>query len=113
MTDPPGFLRWWAEYPGYGTRKKGRAKCARIWHRKGLEPIAEQVIACLRRCKASHDWTKEGGKYTPGPQPWLNATPWETDPAEQAAGTSPEGDGGFVHCDFTPEQIRAMAEADA
>jgi hypothetical protein len=83
--EPGGFTKWWNAYPSYGTRKKGRDKCLQIWIRKTLEPLATQIIASLDRCKASADWLKEGGKYIPGPAPWLNDTPWKTKPSEQGA----------------------------
>jgi hypothetical protein len=77
--EPIGFQTWWKEYPSVGTRKRGRAKCLRIWRRMKLEPIASHVLGALRRCKASQDWLKQGGQYIPGPEPWLNDTPWETE----------------------------------
>jgi hypothetical protein len=77
----PGFMRFWSEYPAH-ERKVGKSACARLWKRKKLEAITEQVIASLERCKASRDWTKNGGEFIPGPASWLNKTPWETDPAE-------------------------------
>jgi hypothetical protein len=79
--EDPGFAGFWKEYPR-GERKQGKAKCLRHWKRAGLEPIAEQVIESLQRCKASYDWTKNGGEFIPLPLTWLNRAPWETDPAD-------------------------------
>lgn len=89
----PGFDSWWKQWPAH-ERKTGKSECRRKWERKGLETIAEQVIAALGRCKASRDWTKDDGAFIPMPMSWLNKTPWETSPNETTAprGTAaPEG----------------------
>lgn len=91
-SESPGFSRWWAEYPPHD-RKIGKAQCLRIWTRRRLEPIAEQVIAALQRAKGSAAWQKNGGEFVPLPTTWLNQTPWETKPSEQVR--APEGANGM------------------
>jgi hypothetical protein len=81
----PGFDRFWAEWPAT-PRKQGQSPCRRHWFRKELEPIAEQVITSLRRCKASSGWRKDGGQYIPKPVNWLKDCPWENSAETVAAG---------------------------
>jgi hypothetical protein len=88
----PGFDSWWKEWPSH-ERKTGKVDCRKKWAAKRLEPIADQVIASLRRSKASRDWTKEDGAFIPQPLTWLNKTPWETDPGELQP-AAPEGANG-------------------
>lgn len=92
--DCPGFRRFWQAWPQGHFRKKGKTKCLRVWKRAGLEQIAEQVIDAVERWKASPDWLKENGQFIPGPLPWLNDTPWETDPAEMAVAAANAGSSG-------------------
>jgi hypothetical protein len=87
----PGFDRFWHEWPSHH-RKRARSKCLRLWRRLKLEPIAAQVIGALRRDKASRQWAEQAGRFIPGPEPWLNDTPWETDPAELGSPAAPEDD---------------------
>lgn len=87
-----GFDRFWAEWPSHH-RKRGRSKCLRLWRRYRLEDIADSVLAALRRDKVSRQWAERDGQFIPGPEPWLNDTPWETDPAEIVSPASaPEDD---------------------
>ncbi len=105
-----GFDRFWAAWPKHH-RKVGKSKCLRLWKRLKLESVAEQVIAAVRRCKASPDWTKENGQYIPMPHSWLNKTPWETDPTEL------EGEDDLYSNGFTPapvtDEILALLDAPA
>jgi hypothetical protein len=107
--EPDGFVAWWKAYPP-GPRKVAKSKCRREWQRRGLERIAEMVIAALRRSKASRDWTKQGGQFVPLPMTWLNRTPWETEPAEMAEqapdGAQDESSNGFHGRTPTPEELR-------
>jgi hypothetical protein len=69
----PDFEAWWQEYPE--RRKTGKPKVYQKWRalKKGkkLLPL-DQMLAILRAQKQSHDWTKDGGDYIPGPYPYLN-----------------------------------------
>lgn len=94
---PAGFTEFWTEYPNIESRKRGKAKCRRKWERERLEQSAAEIVASLRRCKASRDW-REG--FVPLPMTWLNDTPWLTDPADAARVRD-------------PGEARAKAQADS
>lgn len=98
------FDSFWKEWPKH-ERKVGKAKCIRVWKRMKLDPLAEQVIACLRRCKVSQGWVKENGKFIPMPMSWLNDTPWLTDAAEMVASSAPSLESARAKLD------RELAEA--
>lgn len=106
-----GFAAFWSEWPKH-ERKKGKTKCWRKWCRDNLEPVAEQVISCLRRCKVSRQWAKDGGDFVPLPMSWLNDTPWETDPAEMVGGEPEESNAdpvtGFVRRKVSEAELQAM-----
>lgn len=82
--DPPGFARFWSIFPD--RRKAGRAECRRIWERRDLEAIADDVVAGVERWKASDDWARESGRYIPGPAPFLNGAKWEANPPPRTGG---------------------------
>lgn len=84
----PGFDRFWKAYPRR-SRKVDKTGCLRRWRRKGLENIAEQVIAGLERWKVSEDWTKQGGAFVCMPSVFLNQRRWEASPA---SAETPSGD---------------------
>ena len=90
---PPGFLAFWAEWPKH-ERKKAKSKCARFWKRRGLERIADQVVAAVKRFKTSPGWRRQCGQYIPGPEPWLNVESWEvpSDALVPRDEESPDGD---------------------
>jgi uncharacterized protein YdaU (DUF1376 family) len=73
------FDAFWEAYPDI--RKTDRKKCVVVWQRNKLDDVADKVMAGLEAWKASNDWTKEGGKYTKGPLPWLRGEYWLTPPA--------------------------------
>jgi hypothetical protein len=107
---PPGFVRFWSAYPA-SVRKVGKTQCLRLWKRAGLETMADRVIAALSRSRASRDWNREAGAYVPMPSTWLNRTPWETDPAEQADGVPVDEDRyspGFVPRRYTAAELDEM-----
>ena len=88
--DSPGFASFWSAWPKH-FRKVGKSNCVRIWSRKRLEPLTEQVLKSLERCKASLDWKKENGQFIPQPASWLNDTPWETDPGDLVGAAPSDG----------------------
>lgn len=79
----PGFQVFWSEYPEC-ERKVNRTGCERRWRRLGLESVAEQVIAGLRRWKASDSWQRG---FVPLPMTWLNQERWKA-PAGSANGAA-------------------------
>lgn len=81
----PGFSAFWDEYPDC-ERRVDRAACLRHWHRAGLESVAEQVMAGLRRWKASETW-KRG--YVPLTLTFLHQKRWETNVGTNGSSESP------------------------
>lgn len=74
-----GFAEFWKRWPS-GARKKGRSKCEKHWRLNKLDRIADDVMRGLSRWLASEEWAKDGGKFIPGPHPWLNDQAWEAEP---------------------------------
>lgn len=102
-TEPPGFANFWREWPSH-PRKKGRSKCLRIWESRGLESMSPRIARALECFKASRDWTKDGGQFMPGPEPWLNDESWEV----PLSSLAPEGEDD--DCGATPEMIEATRD---
>ena len=44
---------------------------------KGLEAIADRIIAAVEIAKTTADWRKDGGQWIPQPKTWLNQSRWE------------------------------------
>lgn len=66
---PSDFQTFWAAYPN----KTGKGAALKAWDRtKKARPSSEIVLAALERCKASDQWTKDGGQFIPHPATWLN-----------------------------------------
>lgn len=101
---PPGFLRFWSEWPK-SERKKGKAQCLRIWRRKALEKIAEQVIQSVRQHKTCRAWLKNGGEFIPGPLPWLNQGGWEAPVVPAAPEGAKPDEHGFVRAEVTQDVL--------
>lgn len=80
--DSTRFDEFWEMFPK--DRRDGREKCRKVWASKGLEAIADDVIAGLKRWLASEDWAKDGGKFIKGTIAWLNAGKWEAFPKPAA-----------------------------
>lgn len=112
---PPGFLRFWAEWPSH-FRKKGRSKCLRIWIARGLEEISKKVVDAVRLHKVSAEWNRNDGQYIPGPEPWLNDEAWEVPQEALFPGSKKtEGWDDITHPNYeppplTPEQEKDLAE---
>lgn len=82
--EPDGFKEFWEAYPN----KVKKPKAMAIWRR--LKANHADVMAGLRRWKASEQWTKHNGKYVPHPTSWLNAEGWNDAIAGEAVPLSPE-----------------------
>lgn len=65
-----GFDEFWSAYP----RKVSKPDALKVWKR--TKPDVAEVLAGLKRWKASEGWTKEDGKYIPYPATWLNRGQW-------------------------------------
>lgn len=80
------FPEFWTAWPS-GQRKQGRAKCAEVWKRKGLNLKADAILAHVRAMAASESW-RQG--FDPMPLTYLNGQRWDgADPAATAPGEKP------------------------
>jgi hypothetical protein len=74
-----GFERFWAARPR-NHRWTAKAKALDKWSALGLEARADDVIRSLEAWKVSHEWTKDGGQFICGAEPWLNQEKYEICP---------------------------------
>ncbi|HEY3434285.1 MAG TPA: DUF1376 domain-containing protein [Solirubrobacterales bacterium] len=73
-----GFLAFWDAYPD-GKRSK-RAEAWATWQRDELEEYASTIVKDVNTRKAEHwGWIKDGGKFIPGAQVYLNGRRWNDD----------------------------------
>jgi hypothetical protein len=76
-----GFDLFWQAYPN----KTGKDDALAVWlggKTKAGRPIPplDIALAALERAKASHDWTKDNGRYIPNPATWLRQGRWQDEP---------------------------------
>jgi hypothetical protein len=72
--DITSFEDFWSVYP----KKNERKKCAAIWKRRALDDIGAMIVADVEsRLLSDGKWIKDGGKYVPYPQTYLNGDRWE------------------------------------
>ena len=88
--EPPGFVVFWEARPrapdgSNHPRWTARAKALAKWLSLGLESRAPEVIRSLEAWKVSHEWTRDGGAYLAGVEPWLNGQKYETCPPPAGA----------------------------
>lgn len=65
------FEQFWKAYP----KKTGKGGAWSSW--KSHNPPIDKCLYVVESQKKSVDWTKEGGKYIPNPQTWINQSRWE------------------------------------
>lgn len=95
---PAGFTRFWSAWPA-SPRKVGKGKCLTIWKRKGLEDMADWLVAHVATMKASEQWRKG---YDPRPESYLNGEQWP-DPSDRDVG------GDLAHrASAAPLEFRGM-----
>lgn len=81
------FPEFWATYPV----KKGRAKALAKWKAKGLDALADKLIAHVRRMEAEDDQWKRG--FIPHGDTYINGERWTDEPQkEKGAITVPPPD---------------------
>lgn len=69
-----GFATFWAQYP----KKVAKPQALKAW--KKIKPagrLLADLIAALKKQKASADWLKDDGRFVPHPATWLNGRRWE------------------------------------
>jgi hypothetical protein len=69
------FAEFWAVYPV----KKGRADALKKWASKGLDAIADQLIAHVRRMEREDAQWRRG--FIPHGSTYINAEGWQDEPA--------------------------------
>ena len=67
------FGRFWQTWPS-SPRKVARAKCAEVWKRRGLDAVADQIVARVGAAKETEQWQRG---YEPAPLTYLNQRRWE------------------------------------
>jgi uncharacterized protein YdaU (DUF1376 family) len=81
------FERWWTVYPKKSARKAVEAR----WNRRGLDSIADQLIADVLNRKANDDKWLQG--FAPEPMTYINQDRWNDDvrsaPAARAGPAAP------------------------
>ena len=76
-----GFQQFVSEYPEH--RSLGGYRAFLAWERQGIDgdpELLEKTMKWLRSWIASDDWTKDGGKYVPNMDKFMNEY-WERKPA--------------------------------
>ena len=82
-----GFAEFWSTWPK-SDRKQSKGKCLSVWKKAHAERVAADVLAHVKRMKASEAWTKQGGQFIPAPLVYLNDRRWEGAEAGSAAAES-------------------------
>ncbi len=86
--DNTSFEDFWSVYP----KKNERKKCAAIWKRRALDDIGAMIVADVEsRLLSDGKWIKDGGKYVPYPQTYLNGDRWEDEVQHVNPSPSPQG----------------------
>lgn len=80
----PGFAEFWSTWPK-SDRKQSKGKCLAVWKKARAERVAADVLAHVKRMKASEAWTKQGGQFIPAPLVYLNDRRWEGAEAGQGS----------------------------
>ena len=81
------FDLFWADYPN----RVAKQDAVRAWQKLAPdEALYCEIMAGLRKWKASDEWTRDGGRFVPHPATWLNGRRWEDEvrprPAVSAQG---------------------------
>lgn len=71
---PSGLPTWWNAYPP--DRRCTQARAKELWNAATTKPSADAMLMRLVDQKASHDWTKEQGRYVPSMEKYLTTEGW-------------------------------------
>ncbi|MGN0163166.1 MAG: hypothetical protein ACI4EA_06240 [Candidatus Ornithomonoglobus sp.] len=102
------FNEFWAAYP----RKVGKLNTVKAW--KKLKPDKETfavIMSGLEKQKQREDWRRDGGRYIPYPETWINGKRWEDEiniTTNTATNTATNSD-----TIMTPTQPEATKEIEA
>lgn len=79
------FERFWSEYP----RKVAKDAAWAVWLKRApADDLTTQIIAAVRRQRASEQWTKDGGQFIPHARTWLNQGRWQDEISAQGPSVS-------------------------
>ena len=112
---PPGFVKFWDEYPK--GRRTNKAGCIARWEEYRLDLIADQILASLRRWKASWEAKRRAAKpgtdadYTVAPLRFLVETFWEATP-EMPAGAGGADPGLAEAVEASAKKFQALGAAE-
>ncbi|MFY2843592.1 hypothetical protein ACOTJF_18040 [Achromobacter ruhlandii] len=67
------FHEFWGIWPS-GDRKAGKAECAKRWKARGLDAVADQILAHVAALKNTKKWL-DG--FEPAPLTYINQKRWE------------------------------------
>lgn len=67
------FDEFWSAWP-LSKRKVARSACKAKWDRQALDPLADKIIACVTRLRASEQWVSG---FEPAPLTFINQKRWE------------------------------------
>jgi hypothetical protein len=71
---PPDFAAFWNDYP----RKLKKKAARKAWRRLAPSPeLAAKIVAAVERLRGTPDWTRDAGRYIPGPADFLENERWE------------------------------------
>jgi hypothetical protein len=72
---PPSgaFGRFWDTWPS-SERKVAKAACVKVWDRKHLDSVADQIVAHVEAAKGTDQWRKG---FEPAPLTYLNQERWK------------------------------------
>jgi hypothetical protein len=74
------FLDFWSAYPV----KKGKAAAAKVWKARALDPLADQLIAHVRRMQTEDDDWQRG--YIPYGSTYIAGERWHDEPKRRTTG---------------------------
>jgi uncharacterized protein YdaU (DUF1376 family) len=69
------FDEFWSAWPS-SKRKVAKSACEAKWKRQALDPLADKIIACVTRLRASEQWVSG---FEPAPLTFINQKRWEDD----------------------------------
>jgi hypothetical protein len=74
---PGGFDEFWNEYP----LKTGKRDAEAAWRQLNPSPeLLKRIIASVFQWKKSVEWTRDDGRWIPGPAKWLSGHRWKDEP---------------------------------
>lgn len=87
---PPGFDRFWSNYP----RRVGKKDAIKAWRKANPdESLVDLIVASVERWKRSDQWTKDKGQFIPYPATFLRGERWNDNDLTDVSLRAPPGKG--------------------